>query len=79
VLLIHTAGKKIPYSQRDAPWHTYTSRIGFPVMGIWPDASNRTDVNAVCRSRRGAPNFAPPPQGADKVQPHDHIAWGVFW
>lgn len=60
-LLYCTAGKKIPYNQRDAPWSTWTARIGFPVMGIWPDYSDRTDINAVCRSKRGAPRFEPRP------------------
>jgi hypothetical protein len=26
---------------------TYTSPLGFPVMGIWPDFSTGTDINAV--------------------------------
>lgn len=32
---------------------TYTLRLGFPVMGIWPDYSDGTDVNAVHRSAHG--------------------------
>ena len=54
------AGKKIAYNQRDAPWHTWTNRLGFSVMGIWADGSDITDVNAVCRSKRGAPAYIPP-------------------
>ncbi|KXZ42690.1 hypothetical protein GPECTOR_124g490 [Gonium pectorale] len=46
-------GKQIPIPSRDTRFHTYTVRLGFPVMGIWPDGSDGTDVNAVCRSARG--------------------------
>ncbi|KAJ9507961.1 hypothetical protein QJQ45_021288 [Haematococcus lacustris] len=56
-------GRKIPHSQRDAAWHTWTCRLGFPVMGIWPDDSDRTDVNSVTRSQRGASKWDPPPPG----------------
>ena len=37
--------------ERDTNWHTWTCVLGFPVMGIWPDYSDGTDVNAVSRSR----------------------------
>ncbi|CAG9465779.1 unnamed protein product [Pedinophyceae sp. YPF-701] len=47
-------GKKVPENQRDLLMATWTGPFGFPVMGIWPDGSDRTDVNAVCRSARGA-------------------------
>jgi hypothetical protein len=47
------AGKQIPIPSRDVTFATYTLRLGFPVMGIWPDDSDGTDVNAVARSRRG--------------------------
>jgi microtubule-associated protein-like 5 len=29
-------------------------------MGIWPDDSDRSDINSVCRSNRGAPSYIPP-------------------
>lgn len=29
---------------------TYTIPLGFPVMGIWPDEADGTDVNSLCRS-----------------------------
>ena len=35
--------------------HTWTSRIGFPVMGIWPDDTSFDDMNSVCATRRGFP------------------------
>jgi len=61
-VVIHSrfAGKKIAYNQRDAPWATYTLDIGFSVMGIWPDFSDRTDINAACRSKRGSATNVPP-------------------
>jgi WD40 repeat protein len=52
-------GKKIMQNQRDAPMDTDTSRVGFNVMGIWPDASSFDDVNSVCASTRGSPWFDP--------------------
>lgn len=33
--------------------------VGFDVMGIWPDWSDGTDVNAVDRCRLGAPVYDP--------------------
>ncbi|CAG10528.1 unnamed protein product [Tetraodon nigroviridis] len=35
---------------RDIEWATYTCPLGFHVFGLWPDGSDGTDVNAVCRS-----------------------------
>jgi len=37
-------------NQRDALWDTWTSVLGFPVMGVWRKYSDGTDVNALCRS-----------------------------
>lgn len=48
-------GKQITANQRNTPWSTFSCRLGFSVMGIWPDFSDGTDVNAVCRSKRGMP------------------------
>jgi WD40 repeat protein len=33
--------------EADTDWDTFTCILGFPVMGIWPDASDGTDVNAL--------------------------------
>ena len=33
--------------EADEDWATFTCALGFPVMGIWPDCSDGTDVNAV--------------------------------
>uniref|UniRef100_A0A8C4HTX0 EMAP like 1 n=1 Tax=Dicentrarchus labrax TaxID=13489 RepID=A0A8C4HTX0_DICLA len=35
---------------RDIEWATYTCTLGFHVFGLWPDGSDGTDINAVCRS-----------------------------
>ncbi|XP_071401980.1 echinoderm microtubule-associated protein-like 1, partial [Centroberyx affinis] len=35
---------------RDIPWATYTCTLAFQVFGLWPDGSDGTDINAVCRS-----------------------------
>ena len=34
----------------DVEWQTWSCSLGFPVMGIWPDDSDGTDINAVSRS-----------------------------
>ncbi|EFJ49062.1 hypothetical protein VOLCADRAFT_90304 [Volvox carteri f. nagariensis] len=52
-------GKKLPYNMRDTEWHTWTMPVGFDVMGIWPDCSDGTDINAVDRPRLGAPIYDP--------------------
>lgn len=43
-------GLQVRQNQRDTQWHSYTNLLGFPVMGIWPNESDGTDINAVCRS-----------------------------
>ncbi|XP_033968131.1 echinoderm microtubule-associated protein-like 1 isoform X12 [Pseudochaenichthys georgianus] len=35
---------------RDIEWITHTCTLGFMVFGLWPDGSDGTDINAVCRS-----------------------------
>ncbi|XP_034714672.1 echinoderm microtubule-associated protein-like 1 isoform X11 [Etheostoma cragini] len=35
---------------RDVEWATHTCTLGFQVFGLWPDGSDGTDINAVCRS-----------------------------
>ena len=40
-------------SQRDTAWHTWTIPLGFPVMGIWPEGADGTDINHVDRSKSG--------------------------
>lgn len=46
-------GCKSRRCQRDQRWATWTNVLGFPVMGIWPPASDGSDINAVCRSPDG--------------------------
>lgn len=48
---------QVRQSQRDTLWSSYTNLLGFPVMGIWPDCSDGTDINALCRSY-SHPQFA---------------------
>ena len=38
----------------DTAWHTWTCVLGFPVLGIWPDSSDGSDVNAAHRSADGS-------------------------
>ncbi|KAF6256823.1 hypothetical protein COO60DRAFT_1640423 [Scenedesmus sp. NREL 46B-D3] len=45
-------GKQVQQNQRDTAWASYTNILGFSVMGIWPDNTDGTDINAVCRSHR---------------------------
>ncbi|XP_077125481.1 echinoderm microtubule-associated protein-like 1 isoform X4 [Ranitomeya variabilis] len=35
---------------RDLEWATYTCTLGFQVFGVWPEGSDGTDLNAICRS-----------------------------
>ncbi|XP_072222107.1 echinoderm microtubule-associated protein-like 1 isoform X5 [Leuresthes tenuis] len=35
---------------RDIEWVTCTCTLGFQVFGLWPEGSDGTDINAVCRS-----------------------------
>eukprot|EP01043_Picozoa_sp_COSAG02_P027795 COSAG02_NODE_1654_length_11481_cov_3.465033_2_plen_1298_part_00 len=42
--------KQIQRNQRDRIWETWTSTLGFPVMGIWEPDMDGTDINACDRS-----------------------------
>lgn len=37
-------------SLKDTAWASVTTVLGWPVQGIWPQAADGTDVNAVDRS-----------------------------
>ncbi|KAK3262979.1 hypothetical protein CYMTET_28194, partial [Cymbomonas tetramitiformis] len=43
-------GSQVKQNQRDTDWATWTCILGFPVMGIWPEGSDGTDVNSIDRS-----------------------------
>lgn len=43
------AGKQVRQNQRDTLWDGWSCTLGFPVMGIWQDYSDGTDINAVCK------------------------------
>lgn len=47
-------GKVSKDLHRDEAWMTWTNVLGFPVMGIWPDYSDGTDINAAHRSPCGS-------------------------
>ena len=32
-------------------WHSWSALLGFPVMGIWPDYSDGTDINSLSTSK----------------------------
>ena len=44
-------GKQVRQNQRDTNWHTWTCILGFPVMGIWKEGFDGTDVNSTDRSK----------------------------
>ncbi|KAM4013982.1 echinoderm microtubule-associated protein-like 1 isoform 9-T9 [Anomaloglossus baeobatrachus] len=49
---IPTACKQVVSAEttRDLEWATYTCTLGFQVFGVWPEGSDGTDLNAICRS-----------------------------
>ena len=49
------SGKQIKQNQRDARWETWTSTLGFPVMGIWGEGSDGGDIHALARAGLGQP------------------------
>ena len=50
-------GRPVTANQRDTKWATWTSVLGFDVMGIWRDGFDGTDINAVDISEAaGAPD-----------------------
>lgn len=42
---------QVTLPQRDTDWATWTCALGFPVMGIWPNFSDGTDINSLDRSK----------------------------
>ena len=46
-------GKRATGDYRDEPWASFTSPLGFPVMGIWEKGAVDNQVNGVSRSHAG--------------------------
>ena len=46
------SGKQFTRSTADVKWKTYTSILGFSVMGIWEPYADGKDVNAVDVAKR---------------------------
>ncbi|KAK3264796.1 hypothetical protein CYMTET_26486, partial [Cymbomonas tetramitiformis] len=44
------SGAQVTAALRDEPWAAWTSTLGFPVMGIWPEGSDSSDINSCCRA-----------------------------
>ena len=69
-----TTGRQVLKNQRDTAWDTWTCALGFPVMGVWADGSDGTDINAVDRANVGQPKYdavagtIERPEGADGLE-----------
>ncbi|KAK9809912.1 hypothetical protein WJX72_001539 [[Myrmecia] bisecta] len=46
-------GKQVCEGQRDTQWASWTCALGFPVMGVWPQDRDSTDINSLDRSKGG--------------------------
>jgi len=53
-------GKQNPKSgdAKDIQWNTQTAIFGWAIKSIWPEGSDKTDINAVCRSYGAGGNVA---------------------
>jgi microtubule-associated protein-like 6 len=72
----------VDQSQRDQQWDSWTCQLGFPVMGIWSDNMDGTDINAVHRSTRGGHIVAADDNGQVRLMNYpcviDKAPAGVF-
>lgn len=41
------SGRRLVCTQKDQSWDTWSSKVGFGVMGIWRAGDDRSDINAV--------------------------------
>lgn len=41
------SGRRLVCAQKDQSWHTWSSKVGFDVMGIWRAGDDRSDINSV--------------------------------
>lgn len=41
------SGRRVTSAQKDQCWQTWTSKVGFGVMGIWRSGDDRSDINSV--------------------------------
>lgn len=42
-------GRALAQSQQDQKWDTWTTKVGFDVLGIWQEGDDGSDINSVCR------------------------------
>ncbi|CAG9464667.1 unnamed protein product [Pedinophyceae sp. YPF-701] len=71
-------GRQVKGSQRDTRWASWTSVLGFPVMGVWrtgeDDTYDGTDINALCRSVLAPPGGRDAGESARVVPQPDTLA-----
>jgi hypothetical protein len=46
----NTSGKLVLEETQDVDWATWTTKVGFPVMGIWAKGMNSSEISHVYRS-----------------------------
>ena len=46
-------GQQVKQNQSDTRWASWSCTLGLPVMGIWPQGSDGTDINSCDRSPSG--------------------------
>ena len=46
----NTSGKLVVVETQDVDWATWTTKVGFPVMGIWAKGMNSSEISHIYRS-----------------------------